>query len=174
PREIRERAEARSPQPDYRFSSDGCSGGMSWIWRSTTGAPPPWEGCCVVHDFAYWQGGTRADRRAADRALRLCVQRKAGEYALVGFCLVWLLGWIMWLGVRLVGGPYLPLHFRWGYGGRWPRGYAALLACCVLAMAAPAAAFYRYDAPGHHERYSGRCFTVIDNRSHYRVRACAD
>jgi hypothetical protein len=123
PREIRERADARAPQPDYRFSSDGCSGGMSWLWRTLSGAGPPWEGCCVSHDFAYWQGGTRAERREADRALRRCVHANAREYALIGQCLITALAWIMWAGVRLAGGPYLPVHWRWGYGWHWPHGY---------------------------------------------------
>jgi hypothetical protein len=42
----------------------------------------------------------------------------------VGQCLTWLVAWIMWTGVRLAGGPYLPVHWRWGYGWRWPRGYS--------------------------------------------------
>ena len=123
PREIRECADAHSPQPDYRFSSDGCSGGMSWLWRALSGLAPPWEGCCVVHDWHYWQGGTRQDRREVDRDLRRCVIAKGRDYALVGQCLTWLVAWIMWTGVRLAGGPYLPVHWRWGYGWRWPRGY---------------------------------------------------
>ena len=122
-REIGARADARAPQPDYRFSSDGCSGGMSWLWRALSGAGPPWEGCCVIHDFAYWQGGTRADRREADRALRRCVRANAREYAPIGQCLITALAWIMWAGVRLAGGPYLPMHWRWGYGWHWPHGY---------------------------------------------------
>jgi hypothetical protein len=123
PHEVAARADARAPQPDYRFSSDGCSGGMSWFWRAIIGKPPPWEGCCVAHDWHYWQGGTRADRREADRSLRECVQRQARDYALVGFCLVWCIAWLMWAGVRICGGPYLPVHWRWGYGWRYPKGY---------------------------------------------------
>jgi hypothetical protein len=123
PRDIAARADACAPQPDYRFSSDGCSGGMSWLWWSATGKPPPWEGCCVVHDFAYWQGGTRADRRAADRALRRCLIATAREYALAGHAVVWCIAWLMWAAVRVGGGPYLPWHYRWGYGWRWPKGY---------------------------------------------------
>jgi hypothetical protein len=123
PRELAARADARQPQPDYRFSSDGCTSPVSWAWWQLAGHGPPWEGCCVVHDFAYWQGGTRAERRAADRALRRCVIAKAKEYALVGQCLITAIAWIMWAGVRLCGGPYLPVHWRWGYGWRWPRGY---------------------------------------------------
>jgi hypothetical protein len=124
PAELAARADARVPQPDYRFSSDGCSGGLSWLWRSITGRGPPFEGCCVAHDFAYWQGGTRAEHRAADRALRRCVIAKAREqYGLVGRYLVIALAWLMWAVVRVFGGPCLPHPRRWSYGWRWPRGY---------------------------------------------------
>jgi hypothetical protein len=123
PRELAARADALKPQPDYRFSSDGCSSPASWLGWELAGHGPPWEGCCVAHDFAYWRGGTRADRRAADRQLRRCVVAKAQEYAFVGRCLITAVAWIMWVGVRLGGGPYLPVHWRWGYGWRWPTGY---------------------------------------------------
>ena len=42
------------------FETDGCSGGLSSIWETATGAiraiakrhgtHPPWEACCVAHD----------------------------------------------------------------------------------------------------------------------------
>lgn len=150
--ELRDKADRLRPQPDYRFSSDGCSGGMSWIWRTVFGVPPPWEGCCVVHDWHYWQGGTRADRRDADRELRRCVALCAREYGWGG-PVVTMLAWAMWAGVRVFGGPWtapvligfvftpallsghdviavgilsfalMSLRYRWGYGWRWPRGY---------------------------------------------------
>ena len=113
PSEIVADADAVNPQPDYRFSSDGCSGLMSWAWRTVTGHGPPWEGCCVVHDRAYWAGGTWADRRAADRRLRQCVAANGHP--------LW--AWLMWAGVRIGGTPYLPTAWRWGYGWHWPHGY---------------------------------------------------
>src|SRR5918994_2057411 len=49
------------------FVSDGCSGGLSAVWASTSaaipelarthGTRPPWENCCVAHDRAYHTGG---------------------------------------------------------------------------------------------------------------------
>jgi hypothetical protein len=50
-----------------------------------------------------------------------------------------------------------------------------IVALLLVTLAAPATASYRYDAPGYHERYDGRCFTVLDRRfpHPYRVRACA-
>jgi hypothetical protein len=123
PHDIRDEADALIPQPDYRFSSDGCSGGMSWAWRAVTGRGPPWEGCCVTHDRAYWAGGTRDDRRAADRALRRCVIATACEYALMGERLIIALAWLIWAAVRIGGVPWLPTRYRWGFGWHYPRGY---------------------------------------------------
>jgi hypothetical protein len=99
--------------PDYPFTSDGCSGLMSWLWWTVFGHGPPWEGCCVTHDRAYWMGGTREERRAADRRVRECVAARG--YPVIG--------WIMEKAVRIGGGPWWPTHYRWGYGWRWPRGY---------------------------------------------------
>lgn len=36
--------------PPLPFSTDGCSGGLSWLWRRAFAAAPPWEGVCVDHD----------------------------------------------------------------------------------------------------------------------------
>ena len=123
PPKVATEADALTPQPDYRFSSDGCSGLMSWAWRTFVGCGPPWEGDCVVHDFAYWQGGTRAARRAADRALRDAVIAKAREYALIAECLITALAWLMWAAVRIGGVPWLPTSYRWGFGWHFPRAY---------------------------------------------------
>ena len=45
------------------FTSNGCSGFREGKFF----------GCCFVHDFAFWAGGTRTERRSADRALRQCL-----------------------------------------------------------------------------------------------------
>lgn len=45
------------------FTSNGCSGFREGKFF----------GCCFVHDFAFWSGGTRDERRQADRALRQCL-----------------------------------------------------------------------------------------------------
>lgn len=42
--------------PDKVFTTDGCSGGMSAIWRVLFKKPPPWEGDCTEHDESYWEG----------------------------------------------------------------------------------------------------------------------
>ncbi len=67
--------------------SDGCSDGLRNLARH----------CCVEHDRAYWDGRTAADRAAADEELRRCIQAAGrGPHW-------WLLGWLRWAGVRLLG-----------------------------------------------------------------------
>lgn len=91
------------------FTTDGCS---SWP-EGTRAKPQLWHSCCVEHDKVYWQGGTQAQRRDADRALRQCVKSLGKPIT----------GAVMELGVRLGGHPYLPTRFRWGYGWPYPSRY---------------------------------------------------
>jgi hypothetical protein len=102
------------PQPDYRFTSDGCSGGLSLFWRILFRESPSFEHCCVTHDFAYWRGGTSDERERADAVLWRCV-------TLIGRP-TW--AWIMWAGVRPGGHPGLPFPWRWGYGNHYRPFYA--------------------------------------------------
>ncbi|WP_424927226.1 hypothetical protein [Amaricoccus tamworthensis] len=135
------------------FTTDGCSGGMSDIWKLVAGVSdrfvevhdrqPPWEACCVTHDRAYYLGGenpepaqSHAARLAADRELRVCVtevtqsgrEKVAEEYGLTVEELHAIYARIadgMYLSVRLGGKPCSGLPWRWGYG--WPQcGIAAL------------------------------------------------
>ena len=112
------------------FVSDGCSGGMSALWRELSvrfpaaaegwGERPPWEGCCIAHDRAYHNaGGARTaeesfySRLGADRALRACVS----EYELQrGTRDAAALAEAMYVAVRAGGGPCTGLPWRWGYG----------------------------------------------------------
>jgi len=84
---------------------DGCSGGMSWAWRTFLGYPPPWEGCCDIHDDAYAVGGDEWLRLQADYALFQCVCAKGKP------------GWalIMFMAVRVGGTSFLPFPWRWGF-----------------------------------------------------------
>jgi hypothetical protein len=45
------------------FTSNGCSGFREGKFF----------GCCFVHDFRFWSGGSRDDRRKADKQLRQCL-----------------------------------------------------------------------------------------------------
>jgi len=93
-----------------RFHTDGCSGGMSRIWRALRGHPPPWEACCEQHDRDYWLGGSAAARRRADIRLLICVAGRGHP--------LWAM--VMYFAVRLGGARWWPSPWRWGYGQ--PRG----------------------------------------------------
>jgi len=84
--------------PPSPFVSDGCS-----CWLDYT-----WVECCVVHDLAYWMGGSRQERMAADLALKACVRDKGHP----------LMARVIFYGVRIGGTWWLPTPFRWGFG--WP------------------------------------------------------
>lgn len=96
-----------SPKVLRDFSTDGCS-------LFPDGARCR---CCVEHDAAYWRGGTAAERKAADAALRECVRAETRGGATAA---------AMYWGVRLGGVPWLPTWFRWAYGWGFGRGYERL------------------------------------------------
>ena len=95
------------------FTSDGCS----LFINGTFDNPELWKECCLMHDIAYWQGGTEEDRMQADLAFKACVEKKTGDSTLAN---------LMYEAVRVGGEPYFPTWYRWGYG--WPigRGYKKL------------------------------------------------
>jgi hypothetical protein len=99
-------APAVPPTVPFRF--DGCS------WWPDGFGDTNWRHCCEEHDYAYWCGGSAADRERADAALGECVATVTSP----GY------GELMRLGVRAGGHPAVPLYFRWGYGhaysGRYP------------------------------------------------------
>lgn len=128
--------ELRSPTA---FTTDGCSGGMSWSWerlsalvpdlREPDGQRPPWEICCVAHDRAYHDvsGAETAKqsfdaRLAADKSLRACVSAvgedldaKADDWGMT-MALYARLAESMFWAVRFGGAPCTGLPWRWGYG----------------------------------------------------------
>ena len=83
---------------------DGCSGGMSKLWRFF-GSIPPWEGCCDTHDIAYAKGGTADERLANDLKMMLCVIKRGYPKIAVA----------MFVAVRLGGMPWTRLPWRWGF-----------------------------------------------------------
>ena len=95
------------------FTSDGCSLFIDGTFEN----PELWKDCCLKHDIAYWQGGTREERETADLAFKKCVEKKTGNSELAE---------LMYQAVRKGGEPYFPTWYRWGYG--WPlgRGYKEL------------------------------------------------
>lgn len=139
-------AQAREGADLVPFTTDGCSGGLSAIWRSVAQVfpgfaaahrdAPPWEACCVVHDRAYHSAGPDPDpmesfraRMAADEALRACVRATAddrtdelqAQYGMTDAQIDAAYAAIsasMFEAVRLGGAPCSGLPWRWGYG--WP------------------------------------------------------
>ena len=103
-----------NPTPNLTdFTSDGCS----MFIDGTFEKPELWKECCLLHDMAYWRGGTKEERKQADLAFKACVEKKTGDPILAN---------LMYEAVRAGGAPYFPTWYRWGYG--WPlgRGYKAL------------------------------------------------
>jgi len=95
------------------FTSDGCS----LFPDGAVGDRANWCDCCFAHDIAYWRGGSREERKIADKALRDCVLERTGDKALAD---------LMYHGVRAGGDPALPTWYRWAYGWSYGRGYRAL------------------------------------------------
>lgn len=95
------------------FSTDGCSlfPDRAYITKAD------WCSCCLVHDLAYWRGGTEQERLAADLALKDCVQKSTKNPVLAK---------LMFDGVRLGGGPYFFTSYRWAYGWKVGRAYTPL------------------------------------------------
>ena len=95
------------------FTSDGCS----LFPDGTIKDRGKWCDCCLNHDIAYWQGGTREDKENADEALRACILERTGDKALAE---------TMYLGVRAGGLPAFPTSYRWAYGWKYGRNYRPL------------------------------------------------
>jgi len=95
------------------FSTDGCSlfPDRSLLSRAD------WCSCCVVHDLAYWRGGTADERLKADQEFKSCVLAASGRQELAD---------LMFAGVRAGGGPYFFTPYRWGYGWSFGRLYRPL------------------------------------------------
>lgn len=107
-------AEARSTRNTLRdFTSDGCSMSPDGVVALFSTA---YVSCCVQHDVAYWQGGTKAEKLSADLTLKECIKSKSNSFVAA----------IYYRGVRMGGGPELPTAYHWGYGWEKKRGYRHL------------------------------------------------
>jgi hypothetical protein len=71
-----------------------------------------WSLCCFKHDLQYWIGGTEIKREQSDAELKSCVEKSGSP----------LNGTIMYLGVRVAGGPG-NAEYSWGYGWTHNRKY---------------------------------------------------
>lgn len=90
---------ASLPTPAF---GNGCSGGVSWIYRHVLHKVPIWEGCCVDHDRAYAKGGSPTRRAKADNKLLACVAASGDLGPAIE----------MWAVVRLIGQVFFPLNWR--------------------------------------------------------------
>ena len=96
---------------DFHF--DGCT----CFPEGTLKQPKLWEEHCRQHDYLYWKGGTREERKAADRRFREGIRGEGKP----------LIAQVAYTGVRIGGTPWLPTSWRWGFGWKeFPRGYRAL------------------------------------------------
>jgi hypothetical protein len=91
--------------PRRRFVTDGCT-----LWADGWWTGLSWQACCVEHDIAYWCGGPSDLRERADDELSRCVKKAYSGW----------LGAVMKVGTCALAGPYVPAHWRWGYGHGYP------------------------------------------------------
>ena len=96
------------------FTSDGCSLFPDGTIRDRA----KWCQCCLLHDIAYWRGGTEEERKRADEVLRDCVFDRSKHAVLAE---------TMYVGVRAGGHPAFPTWYRWAYGWPYGRGYKPLM-----------------------------------------------
>lgn len=116
-----------------KFSTDGCSGGISAVWSEVSvqfpelaaqfGRTLPWQACCVAHDRVYHEAGNAQSAQAsfearleADNALRICVAQMGEGLSAIERDGYQALSQVMYGAVRAAGGPCSGLPWRWGYG----------------------------------------------------------
>jgi hypothetical protein len=51
------------------FRTDKCTGYIEGTFKN----PDLWAHCCVEHDFYMWAGGTKSERKQADKNLKACI-----------------------------------------------------------------------------------------------------
>ena len=86
--------------------SDGCS--VPFFIRPFIRDSPACRECCLEHDQAYYYGGTRIERAAADEKLRLCLSRHMPIWAADA----------AYRFTRVFGSPYLRRKgVSWAFGG---------------------------------------------------------
>lgn len=92
------------PHPPKAFYQDGCSlFPDNILWHDFSEA-------CLMHDIHYWAGGTKEERRTADKQLKDNVA-KSGPLGPI-------FAPMMYVGVRVMGDSFLTklVGANWGYG----------------------------------------------------------
>jgi hypothetical protein len=91
-------------QPPEEFAYDGCTFFVDSLMLSD------FRGPCLRHDIAYWHGGTKEERREADKILR-------EEMIQSGLCGK-IVAYPAYFAVRLFGDTFITksVNANWGYG----------------------------------------------------------
>lgn len=120
----------------HEFTSDGCSLFPDGNMKDRA----LWCVCCLAHDIAYWQGGTKEDRKHADEVLRECVLESTGSKSLAD---------MMNNGVRAGGHPAFLTWYRWGYGWKYGKAYAPLTKPQIQQVREKLDAYYKNHPAGY-------------------------
>lgn len=88
------------------FFTDGCSSWLQGGGSIGVAKDVFYSHCCIVHDIAYWTGGTPADRKAADNGLYACIKQSTNPITAT----------MILTGVRAGGLQCMGTRWRWGYG----------------------------------------------------------
>jgi len=92
------------PSPDFQFVYDGCT-----LFPNTLPGLDLKE-ACFGHDVAYYHGGSKEERKAADKRLK----EEASAQGLFGQ----IMQYPVYIGVRIFGDSFLTKLFNahWGFG----------------------------------------------------------
>lgn len=90
----------------YAQIMNGCSGGLSRFYKKFFDKDISCRYCCDEHDMAYYEGGSSADRKLADRRLQKCAAQAGRSGGSLGKAWRWLRSWIIYLAVRVAGGYF--------------------------------------------------------------------
>ena len=85
------------------FFTDGCSGVLDADYLFTGKS---YVDCCIVHDIAYWKGGSLEEKERADKVFGQCISEKLNPF----------LGSLFEQGVKYGGSASFDFPWRWGYG----------------------------------------------------------
>lgn len=77
---------------------NGCSGGVTWFYKTFLGRDIGCRYCCDEHDLAYEEGGSWRDRLRADNRFFVCIWESGRRLRAVLFwATVRVGGWFYWM-----------------------------------------------------------------------------
>lgn len=105
------------PQKDYEvklerpYITDGCTGWLDGTRKYN------WSYCCKKHDLQMWAGGSKENRKKADKELKACIKKKSNGFH----------AWVMGAGVFIGGlSPIKIESKKWGNAWGKNAGYFQL------------------------------------------------